>query len=214
MVALFIDSANRADVTRLLGTGLFAGVTTNPEIIEKAGLRSRDIPDIVDWASTAGARQVFVQSWGRSPQEIADRGEELRRLGPNVTVKVPASSEGISAARLLAGGGSVLVTAVYSAAQVIPIMSTGATYLAPFVGRMDARGRDGMAEVRSIQNAIDASGSELQVLAGSLRTPQQVLDLATAGVQNATFSPAVWDSFFTDELTAESVERFEHLASA
>jgi len=213
MVSLFIDSADRAAVTRLLNTGLFAGVTTNPSILDKSGLGSRDIPDVIDWASSAGARQVFVQSWGKTPQEIADRGDEFRSLGPNVTVKVPASREGISAARMLAAGGSVLVTAVYSASQVIPIMASGAAYLAPFIGRMDANGRDGMAEVRAIQHAIDASGSPLQVLAGSLRTPGQILTLASAGVKNVTFSPAIWDAFFADELTAESVEQFEQLAS-
>ncbi|MGV8885373.1 MAG: transaldolase family protein [Microbacteriaceae bacterium] len=213
MVALFVDSADRADVTRLLKTGLFAGVTTNPSILDKSGLGSRDIPDLIEWATEAGAKNVFAQAWGRTAEEIADCGESFREHGTHVTVKVTASLEGITAARMLSATGKVLVTAVYSATQVVPIIASGATYLAPFVGRMDASGRDGMGEVRAIQRAIDGSGSALQVLAGSLRTPQQILELATMGVQNVTFSPAVWDAFFTDELTAHSVEQFHALAS-
>jgi len=214
MPVFFIDSADRKKVTALLGTGLFGGVTTNPAILEKSGLGSKDIPDYVKWATDAGARQVFAQSWGATTAEIVDRGEEIRSLGPNVTVKVPASREGIEAARLLSVGGSVLVTAVYSATQVLPIMASGATYLAPFVGRMISSGRLGVEEVTVMQRAIEASGSPLQVLAGSLRTPEQVLALAVAGVQNMTFGPDVWDLFFNDELTAASVTQFEELATS
>jgi transaldolase len=213
MPAFYIDSADRAEVEKLLATGLAAGVTTNPAILDKAGLGSRDIPSLVGWATEAGARRVFVQSWGRSPAEIADRGASFRQLGDNVVVKVTASREGIEAARQLSEGGDVLVTAVYAATQVLPVMASGATYLAPFVGRMTAAGRDGIAEIVRMQQAIDATGSPLEVLAGSLRTPEQILELATAGVRNFTFGPPVWDLLFDDELTAGSVEQFHELAS-
>ncbi|MCS5720615.1 hypothetical protein N1028_04030 [Herbiconiux sp. CPCC 203407] len=214
MPAFYIDSADRAEVERLLATGLAAGVTTNPAILDKAGLGSRDIPSIVGWATEAGAKRVFVQSWGRSAAEIADRGASFRALGENVVVKVTASREGIEAARQLSGGGEVLVTAVFAATQVLPVMASGAAFLAPFVGRMIAAGRDGIGEIVSMQSAIDATGSALQLLAGSLRTPEQILELASAGVRNFTFGPPVWDLFFTDELTAGSVEQFHELASS
>lgn len=212
MPTFFIDSADRAAVTRLLATELFGGVTTNPSILQKAGLGSADIPDVVRWATDAGARKVFVQSWGSSATEIADRGRLLRELGDNVVIKVPASRAGIEAARQLSHDGDVLVTAVYSAAQVLPVMASGATYLAPFVSRMLLAGRAGIAEVLAMQSAIAASDSELQLLAGSLRTPEQVLELAIGGVRNMTFGPEVWDLFYNDELTAASVEQFEELA--
>lgn len=213
MTTFFIDSADRKQVTELLSTGLFGGVTTNPEILSKAGLGSNDIPDLVDWATGAGAKRVFVQSWGKTSGEIAERGQELRSLGSNVTVKVPASREGIEAAKILSGGGPVLVTAVYTAAQVLPIIASGASYLAPFVGRMIAAGRDAVADITRMQQVIDATKSGLEILAGSLRTPSQVLDLASAGVRNVTLGPPVWDLFFNDELTRASVERFEELAT-
>lgn len=213
MVTFFIDSADREQVTKLLSTGLFGGVTTNPEILSKAGLGSGDLRDVVNWSTDAGAKRVFIQSWGKTTNEIAERGEELRSFGSNITVKVPASREGIEAARLLSDGGPVLVTAVYSAAQVLPIIASGASYMAPFVGRMIAAGRDAVAEISRMQQAINATGTELEILAGSLRTPGQILDLATAGVRNVTLGPPVWDLFFNDELTRASVERFEELST-
>ncbi|MET0885294.1 MAG: transaldolase family protein [Mycetocola sp.] len=213
MVTFFIDSADRIEVTRLLRTRLFGGVTTNPAILDKAGLGSADIPDLVAWANDAGAGRVFLQSWGKSAAELIERGEGLRALASNVVVKLPASRDGIEAAAQLSRGGDVLVTAVHAATQVFPVMASGATYLAPFVGRMLAGGRDGVAETIAIQHAVAATGSSLQVLAGSLRTPEQVLELASAGVRNMTFGPAVWDLFFDDDMTDDSVENFERLAT-
>lgn len=212
MLKLYVDSADRAEVTRLLASGLFEGVTTNPAILDKAGLTSRDIPDVVAWATDAGARRVFVQSWGREPEEIVERGESFRTLGDNVVVKVTASREGIYASRKLAVNGPVLVTAVYSAVQILPIITSGAAFAAPFIGRMDAAGRDGLATAIAMQRATDNVGSSTRVLAGSLRTPEQMLQLATAGVTHMTFAPEVWDQFFVDELTASSVSQFEALS--
>lgn len=213
MLSFYIDSADRDHVARLLATGFFAGVTTNPAILDKSGLGSRDIPAFVEWAVRAGASKVFVQSWGSSVQELVQRGEQFRGLADNVTVKVPASRDGIEAARILADAGEVLVTAVYSASQVLPIIASGATYMAPFVGRMTAAGRDGIAETIAMQCTIDAMDSSLEVLAGSLRAPQQLLELAGAGVKNFTMGPPVWDMFFADELTSASVTQFQELAS-
>lgn len=214
MPAFFIDSAERATVTKLLATGLFGGVTTNPAILDKAGLGGADIPDYVKWATDAGAKQVFAQSWGASVGELVDRGLGIRALGDNVVVKVPASRAGIEAGAQLSAGGPVLVTAAYSAHQVLPVIASGASYIAPFVGRMIASGRDGIATVLQMQSALTASGASLQILAGSLRTPEQILTLSQGGVQNMTFGPDVWDLFFEDELTAASVAQFEALASA
>ncbi len=92
-------------------------------------------------------------------------------------------------------------------------MAAGAAFIAPFVGRMISNGRDGIAEVLAMQQAIEASGSDLEILAGSLRTPEQILELAFGGVRNMTFAPGVWDLFFKDELTAQSVEEFHALAT-
>jgi TalC/MipB family fructose-6-phosphate aldolase len=212
MVSLFIDSAVRAEVEPLLATGLFSGVTTNPAILDKAGLTAAAIPELVAWASDAGAERVFVQSWGATADEIVDRGRGMRDLGPGVVVKVPMSDAGLRAARVLSRDGEVLVTALHTATQVVPALASGATYIAPFVGRMTAVERNGVAEAVAMHRAARATGSLLQVLAGSLRTPQQILDLATAGIHHFTFAPAVWEAFFQDDPTLAAVENFERLS--
>lgn len=214
MVAFYIDSAERGAVEPLLATGLFAGVTTNPAILDKAGLGTSDVPDVIGWATDAGAQRVFAQVWGGSAAEMIDRGETWRALSDRLVVKVPYSRAGIEAAGVLSQGGEVLVTAIHDACQVLPVAISGAAFLAPFLARMDAAGRDGLAETLALQQAISATGARLQVLAGSVRRPAQILALAQGGVQNVTFGPAVWDRFFADDITRAAVENFEQLATA
>lgn len=209
----YIDSAIEAEVTELLATGLFSGVTTNPAILSKAGLTSQDIADVIGWATSAGAERVFVQAWGESPEEMVALGEQFRGISPRVVVKVPFSLAGVEAASELSGNGEVLVTAVHSSPQVLPVVLAGAAYLAPFIGRMDQAGRDGLGSALSIQSALDGMGATTQLLAGSLRTPEQILQLAQAGVRHFTMAPAVWHRFFEDEVTAAAVASFQSLAT-
>jgi transaldolase len=152
-LSYYIDSADRREATDLLATGLFRGVTTNPAILEKAGLGSIDIPDVIRWATDAGAERVFVQAWGTSADDMVELGRQFRQISGNVVVKLPYSLEGIVAARRLAEDGEVLVTAVHADTQVLPIVLANATYLAPFVGRMDQAGRDGLDAALGMQRA-------------------------------------------------------------
>ncbi|MFT3887946.1 MAG: transaldolase family protein [Arachnia sp.] len=209
----YIDSAERGEVTDLLATGLFRGVTTNPAILDKAGLGSIDIPDVIRWATDAGAERVFVQAWGETADDMIELGRQFRQISGNVVVKLPYSLEGIVAARSLGEDGEVLVTAVHSDAQVLPIVLARATFLAPFVGRMDQAGRDGLDAALSMQRALQGLETSTRLLAGSLRQPDQVLQLAQAGVSHFTMAPAVWRLFFDDDVTRAAVENFQRLAS-
>lgn len=121
---IYLDSADREAVGPL-ATGLFAGVTTNPSILDKSGLTSADIPDYIRWCLDAGAPTVFAQVWGHA-DEMIERGEALQVLSDRVVVRVPYSSAGLVAAAALAGGGRVLVTALHDARQVIPVLASGA----------------------------------------------------------------------------------------
>ncbi|NKF31530.1 transaldolase, partial [Pseudomonas sp. BGM005] len=140
--------------------------------------------------------------------ELVDRGRAWRELSDRVVIKVAYSPDGIAAARLLALEGEVLVTALHRADQILPVALTGATYAAAFIARMDAAGRDGIGEAVSMQRAIDATGCPLRLLAGSLRTPAQILALARAGVSHVTFAPEVWDGFFDDPATGAATDAF------
>jgi len=213
--SFYIDSAQRQVVEPLLRSGLVAGVTTNPTLLEAAGVRNEAIPDLVSWATDAGARAVFVQAWGGSAEQLERRGRDLRALDDRVVVKLPVTPAGLQAtARLAADGIPVLVTAVYSATQVFPTMAAGASMIAPYLGRMTDAGRDGFAEIAAMQRVIDASGSTLRVLVASLRTPGDVLRLAEVGVRDFTLGPAVWEQLAADPLTDAAVAEFERAAQA
>lgn len=206
----YLDTASRTEAEPLLRSGLFAGVTTNPSILGGAGVLNRQIPELVDWAGAAGAGTVFVQAWGATRAELEDRGAWIHALGENLVVKVPATEEGIAAAKALtAGGVRVLVTAVYAREQALPAMAAGAEFLAPYLGRMNDAGRDGTAEIAAIQQCISAGASPMKLLVASLRETAQISALAQLGVSHFTLAPATWRKFFSDPLTAAAVEVFE-----
>ena len=215
MLDLYIDSADRALAEPLLRYRCFTGLTTNPTLLQAAGVRRQQLGELVDWAVVAGARKVFLQSWGGTADDLLTNGRELRALGDKVVVKVPVTEAGIHAAAILESEGTpVLVTAVYNSTQALPAMAIGASYIAPYFGRMCDAGRDGLREIERMQKAISAAGSTTRILVASLREPADALALAALGVRDLTMAPAAWAKFFTDPLTEAAVEEFEQAAIA
>ena len=207
---LTIDSAERAPVTRLLATGLFRGITTNPTILARARLGQRDLDDVYAWSTAAGAELVFLQTIGGSVDALANEGRRLHRLGPEVIVKIPATAAGLTAsARLVEEGVTVLITAVYHSSQALLATSVGAAWIAPYVGRMDDNARSGVAETIAAQAILDAAGSSCRILAASLRTVEQVSRLAAAGIADFTLSLAMCETILNDELSAGAAAEFE-----
>jgi transaldolase len=169
----------------------------------------------VRWAVEAGARTVFVQAWGDSARELENRGRELRAIDERVAVKLPVTAPGLAAAaRLEADGIPVLVTAVYSAMQVLPAIAVGASRIAPYLGRMNDAGRNGFGEIAAMQRIIDARSSSMRILVASLRSPVDAQRLAELGVPEFTLSPGVWQQFFTDPLTENAVDVFNQASLA
>jgi len=208
-VKLYLDTAERALAEPLLATGLFAGLTTNPTILARAGLGMAAIPEVYRWATKAGAREVFFQAWGDAP---AAKGRELRELGPEVVVKVVASKQGAAACATLAAEGiPTLLTAVYSPGQAMIAAAAGATYIAPYLGRMNDNGRDGLGDVIAMQEVL--AGSSTKILLASIRDVPSMVTLARHGVDCFTFGPAIAEQFFADPLTAEAVAAFEAAAT-
>jgi transaldolase len=215
MTSFYLDSADRSLVEPLLKTGLLAGITTNPTLLHASGVRNDDIPHLVRWAVEAGARTVFVQAWGDDAAELEQRGRELRAIDARVEVKLPVTAPGLAAAaRLEADGIPVLVTAVYSAMQVLPAIAVGASRIAPYLGRMNDAGRDGFGEIAAMQRIIDANHSSMRILVASLRSPVDAQRLAELGVPEFTLSPGVWHQFFRDPLTENAVDVFNQASSA
>jgi TalC/MipB family fructose-6-phosphate aldolase len=214
-VRLYLDTADRAAAEELLATGLFAGLTTNPTILQRSGLGVADAPAVHAWATAAGAREVFFQAWGEETPTLVARGRELRALGPEVVVKVVASRAGAAAcAQLAREGVPTLLTAVYAPAQALVAAAAGATYIAPYLGRLDDAGRDGLAEVTAMQEALAATGSATKILLASLRDVESMVTLARRGVDCFTIGLEVAEALFADELTAAAVAAFEDAARA
>jgi TalC/MipB family fructose-6-phosphate aldolase len=214
-VRLYLDTADRTAAEDLLGTGLFAGVTTNPTILQRSGLGVADAPDIYEWAIAAGAREVFFQAWGEETATLVERGERLREIGPEVVVKVVASRAGSAAcAKLAARGIPTLLTAVYAPGQALVAAAAGATYIAPYLGRLNDAGRDGLADVTAMHEALTATGSATKVLLASIRDVPSMVTLARRGIDCFTMSPAVAESFFLEHLTATAGVAFEEAVRA
>jgi transaldolase len=209
VIRLYLDTADRAVAEPLLATGLFAGLTTNPTILRRAGLTGAAVPDVHRWATAAGAREVFLQAWG---DDLVAKGRELRDLGGNVVVKVVASLPGAAAcATLSALGIPTLLTAVYAPGQALVAAAAGATYVAPYLGRMTDAGRDGAGDIVAMQEVL--AGTPTTILAASVRDVPSMVSLARRGVRCFTFAPSVARELFADELTADAVRAFEEDAA-
>jgi transaldolase len=211
---LYLDTADRDAAEPLLATGLFAGVTTNPSILQRAGKSVDDIPDIHRWATDAGAGEVFFQSWGTDVPTLVERAERLLDLGPTVVLKFVANRAGASACQVFAARGQkTLLTAVYDPGQAMIAAAAGATYIAPYLGRLNDDGRDGIEEVITMQRVLSATGSTTKVLLASIRSVTDMVALAQHGIDCFTMAPAVADTFFSDPTTAAAAAAFEDAAA-
>jgi len=209
-VRLYLDTADRSAAESLLSTGLFYGVTTNPTILQRASKGVADLEDIYRWAIDAGAREVFFQAWGSDAGTLIERGQRLHDLGREVVVKFVATRAGSTAcAALAARGAPTLLTAIYDPGQAIVAAAAGATYIAPYLGRLNDAGRQGIAEVVAMHEVLVATGSTTKVLLASIRSVPDMVALARHGVDCFTMAPAVAEQFFTDPTTAEAARTFE-----
>lgn len=207
---LYIDSADRAASESLLATGLFAGLTTNPTILQRAAQTVRDIPEIYRWAKAAGAKEIFFQAWGETSSDMVSCALRLRELGNDVVIKVPATRAGSAAcATLTAQGIPTLLTAVYGRAQAMVAAAAGADYIAPYLGKLGDAGRDGIEEIAAMHRVLTATGSRTKVLAASIRDTASMVSLAELGVECFTFAPAIGERLFVEPLTAEAVGVFD-----
>jgi TalC/MipB family fructose-6-phosphate aldolase len=207
---LYLDTADRDAAESLLATGLFAGVTTNPTILQRASKGVADLRDIYRWAIDAGAREVFFQAWGEDPATLIERGQQLHDLGREVVVKFVATRAGSTACAALASRGvPTLLTAIYDPGQAMIAAAAGATYIAPYLGRLNDAGRQGVAEVVAMHEVLVATGSTTKVLLASIRSVPDMVAVARHGVDCFTMAPTVAEQFFTDPTTAEAARTFE-----
>jgi transaldolase len=196
---IFLDTADVREIRELAALGLVDGVTTNPSIIAKEGRPFREIVDEI-LALVDGPVNLEVVSTDAAG--MMKEGRDLAKLHKNVVVKIPLIPEGLKAVRQLSGEGiKTNVTLCFSAPQALLAAKAGATYISPFVGRLDDVSDVGMDLVREILIIYKNYGYATQVLAASLRTPIHFLDAALAGAHVCTLPPAVLRQLMKHPLT-------------
>lgn len=203
---LFLDTAHIADIEVAHSWGILGGITTNPSLAAKEGLEFHDlIKAITDIVSGPVSAEVVADT----PDEMLAQASELIEIADNVVIKVPLTRAGVSAgARLTAEGIPINVTLVFSPAQAILAASIGATFVSPFLGRVDDIANDGLALLGEISEIYEMQGYDTQILAASLRHPQHVVESAKLGADAATMPFDVMDKLFNHPLTDIGNERF------
>lgn len=214
---LFLDTADPQDWEDLLPTGIFEGVTCNPTLLEQVRQTCSvdNLHTLAQKALNLGADEFMVQAWGATSQELYDCGMSLSKVDrERIVIKVPVISAGVEAAALLVRSNvRVCLTASYHHKQAFIAAQVGAEYIAPYLGRMNDAGRDGMAECLKMQQVIAGLQAETRVLVASIRDCQTMVDLAAEGMETYTISPQVARDLFVEPLTKEAAAAFEEAAS-
>ena len=203
----FIDSADLADIGDLVGSGLVDGVTTNPSLIAKSG---RNFLEVIAEICRLVAGPVSAEVTAADLPTMLAEGRKLAAIAPNVAVKVPLTPAGLKACRVLSGEGTMVnVTLCFSAAQALLAAKAGASFISPFVGRLDDVGAPGMqliADILAVYRAYPALRTE--VLVASVRSPLHVVEAAKLGAHVATLPPAVLRQMFLHPLTEKGLAAF------
>ena len=203
---LFIDTADVAQIREAWSWGIIDGVTTNPSHVQKSGRKPsevyREICDIVD--GPISLETVALEAAG-----IVKEAYELAKIHKNVVIKVPIIKEGLKAVKILAAEGyKTNVTVTFSPVQALLAAKVGATYISPFVGRLDAVGHDGMELVRQIKTIYQNYGFKTQIITAAARHPLHVLQAALAGSDITTMSFDILQQLYQHPLTDVVLEQF------
>jgi transaldolase len=206
-VKFFVDTADVSEIKELAATGLVDGVTTNPSLVAKA---KRDFREIIAEICDVVAGPVSAEVAATDVAGMLREGRALAKIAKNVTVKVPLTWEGLKACRALAADGTMVnVTLCFSLNQALLAAKAGATFISPFIGRLDDTGADGMDLVREIRTVYDNYPDlKTQVLAASIRNVLHVKQAAMIGADAATMPAAVLRALVVHPLTDRGLELF------
>jgi len=203
----FVDTADTADIAELNDLGLLDGVTTNPSLIAKSG---RDFKEVIAEICGLVEGPVSAEVTALDADGMIKEGKELAKIAKNVTVKVPLTLDGLKACKALSSEGTMVnVTLCFSANQALLAAKCGATFISPFIGRLDDINIDGMeliAEIRAIYDNYPAL--ETEILAASIRTANHVKQAAIIGADVATIPPSVLKGLAKHPLTDKGIDAF------
>ena len=204
---IFLDTADHWEIEDYFSTGLIDGVTTNPTLIKKAG---RDPEEVYQKIKDIGIQDISMEVVG-SDLEMYDEGIRLyEKFGNVATIKVPCTRQGLIVCKRLSEQGiKVNVTLIFCAAQAVLAAKAGATYVSPFVGRLDDQTVAGLEVVRSISELYRIHGVRTQVLAASIRNVQRAIRSWYNGAEICTMPPKVFNQMYDHILTDKGMEIFE-----
>ena len=203
---LFLDTTDTAVLKTAVQTGLVDGVTTNPSLIAKSG---RPMAEVIAEICDLVEGPVSAEAVASDIDTMLAEGKKLAAIAPNVTVKVPLTREGLIVCRELSGLGiKTNVTLCFSATQALMAAKCGATFISPFVGRLDDAGEDGMELIREIRFIYDNYDFDTEILAASIRNPGHVKEAALSGADCATIPPNVFNELIKHPLTDKCLELF------
>lgn len=204
---LFLDTTDTVVLKDLAATGLVDGVTTNPTLIAKSG---RPMAEVIAEICDLVEGPVSAEAVANDAEGMLAEGRKLAGIAPNVVVKVPLTREGlIATAQFAREGISTNVTLCFSANQALLAAKAGATYVSPFIGRLDDQTQgSGIELIHAIRAVYDNFGFDTEILAASIRTPAHVTESALAGADCATLPPAVFEALFKHPLTESGLQQF------
>ncbi len=205
----FIDTANVDDIRKANDMGVICGVTTNPSLIAKEGRDFneviKEITSIVDGPISGEVKATTVDAEG-----MIKEGREIAKIHPNMVVKIPITVEGLKATKVLSSEGiKTNVTLIFSANQALLAAEAGATYVSPFLGRLDDISQPGIDLIRTIADIFDIYGYSTEIIAASVRNPIHVTDCALAGADIATVPYAVIENMTKHPLTDQGIAKFQ-----
>jgi len=203
---LFIDTGNLKDIERLVPLGIIDGITTNPSLLAKESGDYREILKRICQIVQGPTSAEVVET---EAQAMIKQGRELAKIDPWIVVKVPLTRDGIQACKALSSEGiKVNVTLCFSPSQALLAAKVGATYISPFVGRLDDVATPGMELIRDIVDIYGNYDFKTEVLVASTRSPMHIVEAARLGADICTCPPAVIDSLFNHPLTDVGLKKF------
>lgn len=203
---IFIDTANIEEIRSASEWGILAGATTNPSLIAKEG---RELVDVIKEITAIVNGPISAEVMGLEADQMITEGEQLASLSSNIVIKIPMTLEGLKAVAVLSKNGiKTNVTLIFSATQALMAARAGATYVSPFVGRLDDIGYDGIELIRDTHEIFAYHNINTEIISASIRHPMHVIQSAKAGADIATIPYKVLVQMVKHPLTDIGIEKF------
>jgi len=202
----FIDTANIEEIQKAYRMGIISGVTTNPSLIAREG---RDFKEVIQEIAKIVDGPISAEVISLEAQGMIEEARQIAEWHPNIVVKIPMTPEGLAAVHVLTEEKiRTNVTLIFSTAQALLAASAGATYVSPFVGRLDDIGTDGLSLIREISEVFRVQQMSTQIIAASIRSPLHVTEVAKAGAHIATVPYKTLIQMTKHPLTDAGIDRF------